>query len=106
MQREATLCSSVYTAPCSSPLDVVQQFTDFIGHSNIQLQCPIGLLSLQIIYSRFALRLPSCFETAAIDTGRKVDADKDEAARRRQPQGYSNRSSNSGMRHRTQQEFI
>ncbi|GLJ27412.1 hypothetical protein SUGI_0538160 [Cryptomeria japonica] len=31
MQREATMCSSAYTAPGSSPSDVFQQFTDLIG---------------------------------------------------------------------------
>ncbi|GLJ41772.1 hypothetical protein SUGI_0864530 [Cryptomeria japonica] len=33
MQREATMCSSAYIAPGSSRLDVVQQFTDLIGHT-------------------------------------------------------------------------
>ncbi|GLJ50254.1 hypothetical protein SUGI_1069920 [Cryptomeria japonica] len=36
---------------------------------------------------------------AAIDTGRKADADKDKAARQRQHQGYSNRTSHSYSQH-------
>ncbi|GLJ27430.1 hypothetical protein SUGI_0538560 [Cryptomeria japonica] len=31
--REATMCSSAYTALGSYPLDVVQQFADLIGHT-------------------------------------------------------------------------
>ncbi|GLJ37536.1 hypothetical protein SUGI_0762750 [Cryptomeria japonica] len=41
---------------------------------------------------------------SAIDTARKANANKDEAARRRQHQGYSNRSSHSDQQDRARRK--